>query len=710
MHKLIIAEKPSVCRDISRVVGANEQIKETNITYYKGNGYIVANAMGHFCTLAQPKEYGYGWDIRTFPMSPDVFKVVPTKGHEQHLTALAKLMNSKDVTSLICATDAGREGVLIFRYIYDYSGCNKPYEHLWISSLTDESIKNGMKNLRSSTEKFKVYEAGFCRAKSDWLIGMNMSRIYKIYYLKTFEKYGIGRVTTPTLEMIAQRDREIANFVKRPFFTLSLENCASWFTHDGEEKIKSVPTKAEAERIKSRCIGKTAKVVKADKAEKKENRPLLFSLTSLQQEANEQHGFSSARTLVTAQDLYLKKLLTYPRTDSNYLSSDMKNQCAVLVGKLTFFDKAQADKLTAQGLNLDKRIVNDAKVSDHHAIIPTSDIAKMQTIELTPDEKTILDMVIKRFLTTLDQQHIYDETQYIFDVDGETFELKHRESKSLGWRDYVKAEKENDGKPCVYVQGDTFIVNNITIGESETRPPKPFTEATLLAAMENISRRIDDKDKAEFVKERGLGTPATRAAIIEKLLEFGYIQRVKKNLHASELGVKLLDILPDVIKNVELTADIESMLSDIESGAVVEQTVITAVIKIVNAVLETEKAKEHPTFESDRPSLGKCPKCGKNVVEYPKSFSCENQSGCDFILWKNDYFWTEKEKELTAEIVAELLTKGKALVKGLISKKTGKPYDAIITLCDYESKGTVKTGFKMDFVEKDKPKKKVVKW
>ena len=370
-----------------------------------------------------------------------------------------------------------------------------------------------MTNLRPSAEKIKVYEAGFCRAKSDWLIGMNMSRIYKIYYLQTFEKYGIGRVTTPTLAMIAQRDREIANFVKRPFFTLSLENKADWFMFEGEVKIDTFPTKAEAERIKNRCIGKTATVIKADKTEKKENRPLLFSLTSLQQEANEEHGFSAARTLTTAQDLYDKRLLTYPRTDSNYITKDMKSQCSALVTKLTFFDANQVGKLTAQGLNLDKRIVNDAKVSDHHAIIPTSDIAKMQTMELTPDEKTILETVCKRFLTTLDGQHVYDETHYVFDVDGETFELTEKQSKSLGWREYIKPKKETP--PCRnYTKGDSFIVDKITIGEKETSPPKPFTEATLLAAMENISRRIDDKDKAEFVKERGLGTPATRAAII----------------------------------------------------------------------------------------------------------------------------------------------------------------------------------------------------
>ncbi|GHU59343.1 DNA topoisomerase [Clostridia bacterium] len=692
--KLIIAEKPSVARDIARVVGATERVNGKDITYYRGGGYLVGNAMGHFLGLSEPSTYGFKWGIAELPMLPQKFTLSPVENHAGRLKALIKLMNSKDVDSLICATDAGREGEVIFRYIYYFSGCRKPFTRLWISSLTDESIQNGMRNLQPGADKDRVFQAGFTRAKADWLVGMNLSRLYMLLYR---QKYTVGRVQTPTLAMIAQRDFDIAGFKKTPFYTLTLENGAKWFDKNDKE-VASFPDKASAVTVQLRCEGKTATVVKADTKRKTENRPLLYSLTSLQKDANEKHGFSAARTLVTMQDLYEKKLLTYPRTDSNYLTDDMKGTCAELVEKLSFFDSEYTAKLTSQGLNLDKRVIDNSKVADHHAIIPTGNIVKITTTELTADEKIITDMVMTRFLAALDQPHIYDETEYVFDVFGELFKLVTKISVTLGWRDYCKNEEKNVSEFVKYSLNEMFVVSKIILSECETQPPKPFTESTLLSAMENISRRIEDESKREFVKERGLGTPATRAAIIEGLLKRGFIERKKKQMFSTEAGREFLKLLPDEIKNVEMTADIESLLSDIESGKSDVNTALSEVMRLVTSVVEAEKVKAPAVVPPEKTVLGKCPKCGGDVIEVKTGFVCTNKERCVFSLWKNDFFWSDRKKELTAEMVALLLKNGAIVVTGLYSKKKDTKYNACVSLEDVTGKdGKLRIGYKMEF-------------
>jgi DNA topoisomerase-3 len=692
---LVIAEKPSVARDIARVIGANEQVKKTDITYYQGGGYIVANAMGHFLTLSEPSEYGYEWGLDKLPMCPQKFTLSPIKAHIGHLKALSALMNSGEVDSLIEATDAGREGELIFRYIYYNSGCGKPFQRLWISSLTDESILGGMENLRPSAEKDRVFHAGYTRAKADWLVGMNLSRLYILIYR---QKYTVGRVQTPTLAMIAQRDFEIDNFKKTPYFTLELENGAGWFGYDGVNTVTSFPNKQQALAVQAQCEGKTATVEKAETKRKNEQRPQLFSLTSLQKEANEKHGFSAARTLVTMQDLYEKKLLTYPRTDAVVLTEDMKPLCVELVQILSFYDGERTSKLLRQGLNFDKRVIDNDKVTDHHAIIPTADIAKMLTTELTPDEKIILDLVIRRFLAALDKPRVYDETEYVFNVDGEKFSLVVKKTIVQGWREYEPV-KENETN-VKYNTGDSFTINKVILKECETEPPKRFTESTLLSAMEHISRRIDDKEKSEFVKERGLGTPATRAAIIERLITLDFIERRKKQIISTENGREFLKLLPPAIKSVELTADIESMLADIESGKCKPSQALNTVMGLVNSVIETEKKKapDVAVQPKERAVLGKCPKCGCGVAEVPKGYICTNKEKCTFALWKNDFWWKSRKKELTPKIVSEILQQGKAFVKGLYSEKTQKKYDAYVVLDEYDGKdGKKHIGYKITF-------------
>lgn len=701
--KLVVAEKPSVARDIAAVIGADEKVNGA----LKGNGYIVTSARGHLVRLKDPTEYDeryQKWALNDLPIVPE-FEFTPVSGAEDCLDALTQNMLSSDVDEIICATDAGREGECIFRYIYDYIGCTKPVKRLWISSLTAESIKQGFNNLLSSSEKDSVYAAGLARNKVDWLFGMNLSRLYSIY---CSAKCSVGRVQTAVVNMIVQRDREIAAFVKKPYFKLKLENGAEWF--DGE--VDSFAEQSEAETVKAKCENQLCTVKKVDTTLKKENRPLLFSLTSLQAEANDKLGFSAATTLTIMQSLYEKKLLTYPRTDSNYITDDMAPKLEGLVKKVRFFDEAAADELILTGLNIDTRVVNNAKVSDHHAILPTEYIDKAEKIELTKEEKAILDMVIIRFLAVLSQEYQYNETAVIFDVTGETFRCKYKVPVKLGWKKFYPGDEDN-GKAVNYTEGESFEAKNLTISECETQPPKHYTESTLLKAMENIDRRIEDKELSSYVSERGLGTPATRAAIIERIITVGYIKRSGKSLLAEEKGVKLIDILPEGVKNIEMTASMEQQLSAIEKGSETAENVIAQTVQKVRDIITLEAGREHVSLAPPKISLGKCPKCGGNVYEFTKNgntvYYCENSPAkCFFRLWADDKFFTTKGKKLTSSIVKSLLAKSKVKLSGLKSERTGATYDAIISFSDKDykdAKGNLHAAFSMEFDNSKKQQK-----
>lgn len=399
--KLVIAEKPSVARDIAAVIGADENVDGI----MRGNGYLVTSARGHLVRLKEPQEYDsrYGkWNLSDLPIIPE-FEFVPIDNAKDVLSRLDKLMNSTKVDEIICATDAGREGECIFRYIYNYVGCKKPFKRLWISSLTAESIRNGFNHLLPAAEKDNMFSAGITRAKIDWLWGMNMTRLYTKHFGALCP---VGRVQTAVVNMIVQRDSEIEHFTKKPYFKLKLDNGAEWFSD--ELDMDSFSTRAEAESVKAKCENSICKVVLVNTKQKKENRPLLFSLTSLQVEANDKLGFSAATTLAVMQSLYEKKLLTYPRTDSSYLTEDMAAVLEERVGMLRVMNEA-ADEVLAAGLNIDSRIINDSKVSDHHAIIPTENIGGAASMELSANEKAILDMVITRFLAALSPQYEYTE-------------------------------------------------------------------------------------------------------------------------------------------------------------------------------------------------------------------------------------------------------------------------------------------------------------
>lgn len=648
------------------------------------------------------------WNLEDLPIIPN-FEFKENPSTVEQLNKLTELMNSDEVDSIICATDAAREGECIFRYIYRYIGCTKPFERLWISSLTAESIRQGFADLKPSADYDNMFAAGFARNKVDWLFGINMTRLYT-GYSRTI--CSVGRCQTATVNMIVQRDLEIANFVKKPFFKLKLQNGAEWF--DGEDN--SFSDRKQAEAVKAKCDHQLGTVKSVGTTLKKENRPLLFSLTSLQTDANEKLGFSAATTLVIMQSLYEKKLLTYPRTDSNYITEDMAAEMTERVKMLRFFDENAVNELLLAGLNIDSRVVNNKKVTDHHAIIPTENIANMDNEELSEDEKAILEMVITRFLAVFSDQYQFNETDYIFEISGETFRLKMKSPVQLGWKAFYPPDSAEETAPApTLVKGETFEAQNLEISDCETQPPKPFTEATLLKAMENIDRRIEDKELGEFVKERGLGTPATRAQIIERILSVGYVERVKKTLRSTDKGKKIIEILPDEVKNIELTAEMEQQLAAVERGEISADEIIAQTIEKVKRIIENEKTREHVSLAPPRESLGKCPKCGGAVyigkikktdstIYYCENSSQQKENPCIFRVFEDDLFWTSKKKKLGAKTLQALLAKGKVKVSGLYSEKKGTTYDAVISFGDdwTDKNGKSRIGFAMEFDNKKK--------
>lgn len=698
--KLVIAEKPSVARDIAAVIGADENVDGI----MRGNGYLVTSARGHLVRLKEPQEYDsrYGkWNLSDLPIIPE-FEFVPIDNAKDVLSRLDKLMNSTKVDEIICATDAGREGECIFRYIYNYVGCKKPFKRLWISSLTAESIRNGFNHLLPAAEKDNMFSAGITRAKIDWLWGMNMTRLYTKHFGALCP---VGRVQTAVVNMIVQRDSEIEHFTKKPYFKLKLDNGAEWFSD--ELDMDSFSTRAEAESVKAKCENSICKVVLVNTKQKKENRPLLFSLTSLQVEANDKLGFSAATTLAVMQSLYEKKLLTYPRTDSSYLTEDMAAVLEERVGMLRVMNEA-ADEVLAAGLNIDSRIINDSKVSDHHAIIPTENIGGAASMELSANEKAILDMVITRFLAALSPQYEYTETDYVFEVSGERFKCRTKAPRVLGWKRFYTDNDEENSAPLNFSEGFSFEAKNLTISECETQPPKRFSESTLLKIMENIDRRIEDKELSEYVSERGLGTPATRAAIIERIIKVGYIERKGKQLLSTDKGRKVISLLPDEIKSIEMTAAMELQLSAIENGTISADEVISAVASKIKTIITAENSREHIFLAPPRKPIGKCPKCGGNIYKFVKDnktiFYCENSpKSCFFRIFEDDFFFTSKGKTITEAIMKKLLLCGKAKISGFKSERTGKTYDAVVSFTDRKDKnGNSKVGFAMEFANKKK--------
>ncbi len=682
--KLVIAEKPSVAAEIAHCLGAYEKIYGKNgMACYTGNGYYVTNALGHLYDIGQPPDYGYSnkWALNELPMLPSEFKIIPKSSSDSSFNKMltgqrdliSELINHPDVDEVVCATDAGREGELIFRYIYNANNCQKPVKRLWISSMTEESITNGFKNLKPGSDYDNMYAAGFARAKADWLIGMNLSRLYSVL---DNCNHKVGRVKTPVLNIVVRRDISVKNFVKTPFYKVYLDN--------GAECEIEFSTRQEAEKVQNICAGKTANVISAETTEKKENRPLLHNLTSLQQEANDVYGMTAADTLKAAQSLYEKKLLTYPRTDSNYLPDDMKPVIEATVKALSeTSEKERAEQLIADGLNIDSRVIDNSKISDHHALIVTTQIGMMEAVKLDETEHNILNLVINRFLSVLDKPYRYRETKYKFWCEDYEFSLTAKVPIELGWRKYSFSDepKEFPSGELNYRVNDSFIVNSVTVKDCEKQPPKHYTDSSLLSVMENIDNMIEDKILKGYVSGKGLGTPATRAAIIEELIAGEYLLRKGKNIVATDFGIEFIQSIPESVKSVERTAEWEQIFEAIGKGECGEDKLLDDIKQFIKLTVLSESQAERKmqnTNAVQKVSLGKCPRCGKDILEGKQNYYCECGQKCGFTIWKINNFYVG---EITADNVRQLLSgDGKTSLRA--KNKEGKVYTAEYQLDD----------------------------
>ncbi len=685
--KLIISEKPSTARTIAHAVGAREKIYGEGKEYcYKGNDFFVVNARGHLYGLGMPQDYGYSktYKMDELPMFPE-FELYPEGEDTENLRNLiASLINRPDVDELICATDAGREGELIFRHIYNANKCTKPVKRLWTNSMTDEAITKCMANLPPDSDFDGEYYAALAREKSDWIIGMNLSRLYGI---KDNYTHRIGRVKTPVLALIVDRDNEIDRFEKVTTYRLEMENGAV------SEQIYT--SKEEAENARDKCSGKAVSVLSAVIDEKHINRPLLHSLTTLQQEANKVYGLTAKQTLEAAQSLYENKLTTYPRTDCNYVSEDMREQLIRVVScigeRSEYADRVNG--LNAVGLNLDGRVINDKAMSghDHHAIIPEASTASLDSLSDT--ERKVYGLIVNRLLCIADKQYSFTETNYTFFCEDITFNLKKEVTKEMGWKQYDTELKKSENSPVGknspmgnYVEGETFTADNISVKECVTKPPKHYTDASLLSVMNNIDNRIDDKELKAAVSGKGIGTEATRADIIEQLIAAKYAERKDKNIIATEFGRTFIASIPDNVKSVERTAEWEQVFTNIKEKGISAEPFMEDIKEFVRSVIcfENSPTRQRTPVNvpeggsQQRTAIGICPRCGKNIYEGKMNFYCESgKDGCGFTLWKEPKFF----KDVISPEKAEKLIEGKT-VSLKAESKDGKIYSADYKLND----------------------------
>ena len=673
--QLVIAEKPSVARSIAAVIGATE--KQTG--YWQGGGYLVSWCIGHLVSFAEAGQYDKKyckWKYEDLPILPQPWQFIVPDEKKQQFEIVRSLLNRPDVDSVTAATDAGREGELIFRFVYQMAGCTKPVKRLWISSMEDAAIREGFANLRPDSDYDALYQSALCRAKADWLVGINATRLFSVLYHKTLT---VGRVQTPTLKMLVDRDAKILRFQKEKYYTVGIQS--------GSLKADSgrIASMDEADTLKNACAGAPAICTSIKREKKTEQPPKLYDLTTLQREANRLFGFTAKQTLDYAQQLYEKKLLTYPRTDSQYLTEDMgqtvQHLVSALMGLLSF----------AQGLDLTPdvgRVLNSKKVSDHHAIIPTAEFAKQGFTGLAESECKLMNLVCAKLLCAVASPHEYETVTAVFSCAGNAFTAKGKTVLIPGWKEIdqrfrstLKADTEEEvlnTLPELSEGQSLSVVANIS--EHFTSPPKAYTEDTLLSAME----RAGAEDMPENAERKGLGTPATRAAILEKLVQMGFVQRKGKQLVSTKDGINLAVVLPESLTSPALTAEWENRLTEIAKGNADPDEFMAEIEAQVRQLVKTYScisADAQNLFQSERVIIGKCPRCGENVYEGKKNFYCGNR-GCQFVMWKNDRFFEQRKKAFTPKIAAALLKNGKAKVKGLYSEKTGKTYDATVLLAD----------------------------
>jgi DNA topoisomerase-3 len=667
MNQLIIAEKPSVAQSIAAVLGA----KQRREGYIEGNSYLVSWCFGHLAELANAETYNIEyakWRYSDLPIMPQPWRFKVNRDKYKQFEILKTLMRREDVGEVVNACDAGREGELIFRTAYQLAGCSKPMKRLWISSMEDEAIRSGFKNLRPGSEYDNLHQSALCRAKADWLVGINATRLFSTLYHRTLN---VGRVMSPTLALIAVREAEIEAFKSKPFYTINLEFDS--FSAVSEKYSE----KARAEAVAEACHEDVAKVTKVERKEKSEKAPPLYDLTTLQRDANRALGYTAQQTLDYLQSLYEKKLCTYPRTDARFLTDDMEANVPDYVAVAAALCKAD----TPEDMSA-KQVCNSGKVSDHHAIIATVSVGKADITALPAGEREILLLIAKRVLCAVCKPHRYTETVVQMMCREVPFTAKGKTVLEAGWKKYADHEQSEASLPELS-EGDVLIPGEELVKEGKTTPPKRFTEDTLLAAMETAG----EKDMPEDAERRGLGTPATRAAILEKLVNTGFVERKKAkktvSLVPSHTGVSLVTVLPEQLQSPLLTAQWEQQLKQVERGELDADSFLDGIAAMLQELVQTYKAipGAEVLFPSGREVVGRCPRCGGDVTESKKGYFCE-KNDCRFGLWRDNKFLTAKKVTLTKPIAAALLTDGRVKLTGLYSEKTGNSYDATVVLED----------------------------
>lgn len=693
---LVIAEKPSVAQSYAKNLSAYKR----EDGYLEGESCIVSWCLGHLAEYAQPEEYDpkyEKWQFDDLPILPETWKLKVSKDKKKQFEVIKTLMNRSDVEYLVNGCDAGREGELIFQRVYDLAGCRKPVKRLWISSMEDAAIQKGFQTMKSEEEYKNLCTAAVCRAQADWLIGMNGTRAYTTRY---FKRLVVGRVQTPTLAMLAERQERIEHFQKEAFYKVALT--------DGKLTVVSenIANEEAADLLAALCNGSTAVVTQMKKEDKKAFPPRLYDLTSLQREANRYFGYTAKRTLDMLQELYEEKLVTYPRTDSQFVTEDMKDSVEELVGKmpvlLPFVDYGQL----GHGI---KRVINNIKVSDHHAILPTKEAVEKGIADLPADKKNLMMLICQQLVQATGEEYLYEQTDITVKCQEHDFKARGKIPVQMGFKEVEKAFKQLcvkaepvEGKeketsiPAGYEEGMRIFPVKAEKTTHYTSPPKPFNEDTLLAAMETAGNKEFDSE----TEKKGLGTPATRASIIEKLVSSGYAQRKGKQILPSTEGKELVKVMPEYLKSAVMTAEWENQLLMMEKGQITDTQFMGEITSLVRKILEVCREipeEERRRFQTAREVIGKCPVCGCDVFEGKQNFYCSNRQ-CDFALWKENRFLGSMEKNLDKKMARELLDKACTHVKGLYSKKKDMTFDADLLLTLEDGKPR----FHLEFPKKKK--------
>ena len=692
--RLVVTEKPSVAQAVAKVIGAYKR----EDGYLEGSGYLVSWCVGHLVELAQPQDYDekYAkWRFEDLPILPQDWQTVVSPATKKQYQTVKKLMHRDDVDGVINACDAGREGEAIFRMVYRQAKCTKPMFRLWISSMEDSAIREGFENLRPGSEYARLFQSAECRSKADWLVGINGTRLFSTQYGR---KLTVGRVQTPTLAMLTERKAQIDGFQKEAYYKVHISGDGYKLTAEENRK------KEEAEQLASRCDGKSAVITEADSVSKSSNAPKLYDLTTLQREANRYYGYTAKQTLDYTQKLYEAKLVTYPRTDSQYLTEDMESTARNIIQAMPGILPFAVELTFAPNV---WNVIDNQKVTDHHAIIPTAASLEADISSLSKGEQAIFFLIAQRLIASAAEPMKYLERTVKAECEGVVFTAKGKTILQKGWTAIEEAfaafasvkKKKKEGDDTVIPQEAAKgvvispVVSDVT--EHFTSPPKPFTEDTLLSAME----RAGNGEFAKETEKKGLGTPATRAGIIEKLVNIGYVTRKGRQLLATDDAVALIALLPEVVKSPIMTAEWENQLLLMEQGEVTEDSFMQSITELVKKLVcdyaqvgEDEKSVFSGASKAD--TIGICPRCGGAVVERKQSFSCAERD-CDFALWKENKFMQSIGLSFTRKVAEALINKGSYLAKNLVSKKTGKKYAARIRLVE---NGGKYPGYDMEFV------------